>query len=335
MRRFFERILVPLAALGLILALGLPFAEGSAKVTVRLATSPPYTVGSPMCEFAVKFKELSGKYSDGLVDVQIFWGGQLGTEEKVFKDAQLGIIEAVIANIANLAPFSPVLYCLNLPYIFDSREQAFKLFRSELGTFFTEETVKRAGLRVIAWPDQSFRALHNTKKRVITPADMKGLKWRVPNNPVFIAQYRSWGVDPIPMAWAEVFSSLQTGVLHGGDNVLRNLIDFKFYEIEKYATVSQHMLEIVPLTLGEKFFRAQPARVQEALVRAANDAWSWQYTAMEQDEAQTKKKLREFGMTIDEPNVAPWQKAREIWPQFYEKSGGKELFDRVIAMIRK
>lgn len=95
------------------------------------------------------------------------------------------------------------------------------------------------------------------------------------------------------------------------------------------------MLEIVPLTVGEKFFQSQPANIRDALTKAASDAWAWQFSAMEEDDAQIKKKLRELGMTVEEPDVAPWRKAREIWPQFYDKSGGKELFDRVISMIKK
>jgi len=334
MRNFGKRVWVTFCCLLGILSLSISMVNGADKVVINLADSPPYTKGSPMCEFAVKFKELAAQYSDGVIEVQIYWGGQLGDEQKVFKDAQLGIIQAVIANIANLAPFSPVLYSLNLPYIFDTREQAYKLLRGELGKFCTDETVKM-GLRVSAWPDQSFRALHNTKRRILRPDDMKGLKWRVPNNPVFISMYKSWGVDPIPMAWPEVFSSLQTGVLHGADNVLRNLIDFKMYDIEKYATTSLHMLEIVPLVVGEKFFQSQPVKIREALTRAANDAWAWQFSAMAEDELQIKKKLRDLGMAVDEPDVTPWRKAREIWPQFYDKSGGKERFERVISMIRK
>jgi len=334
-RNFGSKVWVTFLGSLAILSLLISPVNGADKVVINLADSPPYTKGSPMCEFAVKFKELSAQYSDGVIEVQIYWGGQLGDEQKVFKDAQLGIIQAVIANIANLAPFSPVLYSLNLPYIFDTRDQAYKLFRGELGRFFTDETVKTAGLRVLAWPDQSFRALHNTKRRILKPDDMKGLKLRVPNNPVFISMYKSWGVDPIPMGWSEVFSSLQTGVLHGGDNVLRNLIDFKMYDLEKYATVSQHMLEIVPLVVGEKFFQSQPVKIREALTKAANDAWAWQFSAMGEDELQIKKKLRDLGMVVDEPDLTPWRKAREIWPQFYDKSGGKERFDRVISIIKK
>jgi len=318
-----------------ILSLLISPVNGADKVVVKLADSPPYTKGSPMCEFAVKFKELSSQYSNGAIEVQIFWGGQLGDEQKVFKDAQLGIIEAVIANIANLAPFSSVLYPANLPYLFETREQAYKLLRGELGKFFTDETVKKAGLRVLAWPDQSCRALHNSKRRVLKPEDMKGLKWRVPNNPVFISMYKSWGVDPIPMGWAEVISALQTGVLHGGDNVLRNLIDFKMYEFEKYVTISRHMLELVPLTMGEKFFQNQPPKIREALTRAARDAWDWQFNAMGEDDLQIIKKLRDLGMTVNEPDLTPWVVARKTWPEFYDKSGGKELFDRVVSMIRK
>jgi len=330
-----KRYLILLMVVMLLFVVAFP-SLCSEKVVIKLADSPPYTKGSPMCEFAVKFKELASLYSDGKVEVQIFWGGALGTEQKVFKDAQMGIIEAVIANIANLAPFNNALYAVCLPYIFDSREEAYRLFRGSLGEYFVEQTIKKAGLRVLAWPDQGGRVLHNTKRRVKTLEDMKGLKWRVPNNPVFIAMYRSWGVDPMPMPWGEVFSSLQTGVIHGGDNVLRNLIDFKMYQIEKYVTVTNHMLEIVPLTVGEKFFQSQPKEIQNALVKAASDAWAWQFWAMEEDLQKVKDILREEGMIIDEPDVTPWKEAAvKIWPQFHDRCGGKEVFEKVMSFIKK
>lgn len=321
-------LLVPV----LVLSVGLTSSLAAEKVVVNLADSPPYTEGSPMCEFAVKFKELAAAYSNGKIDVQIFWGGALGTEQKVFKDAQIGTVQAVLANIANLAPFASALYTVNLPYIFDSREEAYMLFRGSLGDYFEEQTVKLAGLRVLAWPDQAGRVLHNTKRSVQSIGDMKGLKWRVPNNPVFIAEYKSWGVNPIPMPWGEVFSSLQTGVIHGGDNVLRNLIDFKMYQMEKYVTVTNHMLEIVPLVVGETWFKSQPKEIQDALVDAASDAWAWEYFAMKDDVEYVKGALRAEGMVIDEPDTTAWKEAAvEIWPQFYDKAGGKEIFDKVVS----
>ncbi|MBW1698392.1 MAG: TRAP transporter substrate-binding protein [Deltaproteobacteria bacterium] len=302
------------------------------KVVIKYATSPPYTKGSPLCEITVKLKQLAAIYSKGKIDIQIFWGGQLGTEQKVFKDCQMGIIQMVQANIANLSPFARALYAVVLPYIFDSREEAYRLFRGELGEYFNQQTIKLAGLRVLAWPDQSYRALHNTKRRVRSLEDMKGLKWRVPNNPVFIEEYKSWGINPIPMAWSEVFSSLQTGVIHGGDNVLRNLVDFKLYEIEKYATVTKHMIEFVPIVIGEEFFKKQPKDIQMAITKAASDAWAWGFFAMAEDDERTKQFLRKKGMTIDEPDITPWkERASKIWPKFYDKAGGKEIFDKILS----
>lgn len=318
-----------------LLAFSLGFPQNSVaadKVVIKLATSPPYSKGSPLCETTVKIKELCALYSRGKIDVQIFWGGQLGTEQKVFKDAQMGIIQMVQGNIANLSPFARALYAVVLPYIFENREEAYRLFRGELGEYFNSQTIKLAGLRVLAWPDQSYRALHNTRKRVKTVADMKGLKWRVPNNPVFIEEYKSWGINPIPMAWAEVFSSLQTGVIHGGDNVLRNLVDFKLYEIEKYATCTKHMIEFVPIVIGESFFQKQPKEIQDAITKAASDAWAWGFFAMAEDDAATKGMLREKGMTIDEPDISAWrERASKIWPKFYDKAGGKAIFDKVMS----
>ena len=309
-----------------------PSALAADKVVIKYATSPPYTKGSPLAEITVKIKELAALYSKGKIDVQIFWGGQLGTEQKVFKDCQMGIVQMVQANIANLSPFANALYAVVLPYVFDSREEAYRLFRGELGGYFNEKTIKLAGLRVLAWPDQSYRAIHNTKKRVKTLEDMKGLKWRVPNNPVFIAEYKSWGINPMPMAWAEVFSSLQTGVIHGGDNVLRNLVDFKLYEIEKYATCTKHMIEFVPIVIGEDFFQKQPKDIQDAITKAVSDAWAWGFFAMAEDDESTKRMLREKGMTIDEPDITAWkERASKIWPKFYDKAGGKAIFDKVMS----
>lgn len=312
-----------------------PEAAELKPVNVRIATSPPYAEGSPMVEFAVKLQEYAARYSKGLVNVQIFWGGQLGDEQKVFQDAQVGIIQGVIANIANLAAFSKALYPVTLPYLFETRKQAYDLFRGDLGKYFTEQTVETTRIRVLAWPDQGFRALHNTRRRVQTVADARGLKWRVPNNPVFIEMYKSWGVDPIPMGWAEVFSSLQTGVIHGGDNVLRNLIDFKMYEFEKYATLSDHMLEIVPFGISEVWFQKQPAEYQDALTRAAADAWEQQFSAMTEDLKTTVQILRDKGMVIDEAqDTSEWRKARDIWPQFYELMGGRQVLDEVLSFIK-
>jgi tripartite ATP-independent transporter DctP family solute receptor len=328
--RLFVTVIVLMAGLCLISSQS---AIAKDKYVIKLATSPPYVQGSPQPEMTMNFKKLCEKYSNGKLEVQVFWGGQLGTEQKVVKDAQMGIIQMFSVNVANLSPFASPLYSLCLPAVFDNRAHAFEvLYNKGMTDFLNQETIKRAGLRLVAPFDCDYRSLFNTQQKVEKPEDMKGLKWRVPNNPVFIEMYKAWGVEPIPMAWAEVFSSLQTKVIHGGDNILRDIIDFKFYEVAPHATYSQHILQFTVKAINEAYFQKLPKDLQDVVVKAGREAWKIEYEAMNKDGDAVRAELKAKGVTLQEPDPKPFlEPARTIWPKFVEKCGGQAVFDKIMS----
>ena len=312
-----------------------PNSYAADKYVIKLATSPPYVKGSPQPELMANFKKLAEEYSEGKIEVQIFWGGQLGTEQKVVKDTQLGIIQMSQANVANFSPFCAPFYSLALPAMFKDRKHGYEtLTQKGLLDYLNTHATEQAGIRVLVMYDSGYRALFNTRKPVKTPEDMEGLKWRVPNNPVFIEMYKSWGVEPIPMAWGEVFSSLQTGVIEGGDNTLHDMIDFKFYEVAKAATESKHILQFCVLGINEKFFQKLPKDLQDVLVKAGKEAWAIEYEMQGKDLDRVKEELRSKGMIVDEPDVEPFlAKAREIVPSFADKMGGQKVYDEIMAFL--
>ena len=155
-----------------------PAAAGQ-KVTIRYTHGSGATPDDAHQWTALKFKELVEKYSNGKVEVQIFPAGQLGSEQRGFQDVQNGVVQATSLAVNNATMFTPATGLFDLPYIFKSRDEAYKVFDG-LWADMDKKMIEQGGVRAIIWFEQGFRVLTNSKREVKTLADLKGLKIRVP-----------------------------------------------------------------------------------------------------------------------------------------------------------
>ena len=146
------------------------------------------------------------------MEVQIYPASQLGGEERAFQDVQQGVIQIASLASNNAAVFAPSLYVIDLPYLFRTNQEGWAI----LDKYWDElnaKTIKESGNRIIGWLDLGYRHVCNSKRPIRTIEDLKGLKIRVPNNPIMIATFRAWGGEPAPMAWDETFNALQQKVV--------------------------------------------------------------------------------------------------------------------------
>ncbi len=325
---FFKQALI--GALLAAVSAGPAFA---ADYTIRLSHGD--NENNPTHKGALKFEELAEKYSNGRIDVQIFPSNQLGSEQEVAQALRTGSIEAEILYTGNLVPLAPSVGVMMLPYAFTSNDDAHKAMDALKGPL-NERLPKEAGVRILGYFEKGFRVLTNSKREVKTLEDLKGLKIRVSKNNIAIETFKSWGLDPIPMAWAEVFPALQQGVIDGQENPYTTAISSKFYEVQKYITEIHYLIWSGPIIISERFYQGLPADLQDALNRAGVEAAAYERQVSASETEKAKKELVERGMTLSGPptDEVKWQEAaKALWPSFSDSIGGKAWVEKASAIM--
>lgn len=277
------------------------------------------------------------KNTKGKHTAKLFLNSQLGSEQDTVNDAAIGTLDFSILAINNITPFSPTVGTLTLPYVILSLEDAEKITQGTIGDELVKNTIRDAGVRIIGWAYSGFRVLTNSKKPVKTVDDLKGLVIRVPKNEIMIETYKSWGVNPTPMAWSETFAGLQQKVVDGQDNPYITVYAMKFDEVQKYITNIRYLFSIEPLIVSEVIFQDMSDADKKAVLAAGRDATQASAAFLRAQEAKIKAELQSRGMEISEPAngekefIAMATKA--VWPKFYDSIGGVDKLNTVLKAI--
>ncbi|ALM54698.1 C4-dicarboxylate ABC transporter substrate-binding protein [Halomonas huangheensis] len=293
--------------------------------------------GGTQYELGTTFASLVEEKTGGEVTVDLFPNGQLGSEQDTINNASMGLLDLSVLAINNITPFSPTVGVMTLPYVIRSPEDARTLTHGEIGQEMVDNTVRDAGVRILAWAYSGCRRLTNSAHPVASPEDLEGLVIRVPKNEIMIAAYQAWGVNPNPLAWSETFTALQQGVVDGQDNPYITIDAMKFHEVQNYVTDSCYVFSMEPLIISESKFQSLSPEQQEAVLAAGEEATEHSYEYLLAQEGEIKQRLvDEYGMEITEPanDESEWIKqATSIWPDFYDSIGGKEKLDAALSAL--
>ncbi|MBW2306148.1 MAG: TRAP transporter substrate-binding protein [Deltaproteobacteria bacterium] len=311
--------------------------EAAAKLVIKLPHGGAATKKGFIHNFGFKFVELAAKYSNNEIEIREFPARQLGTDQTLFQKVRFQDDWIVVGGSNNLAPFAPSVGVLTLPYLFTSLDDVYKLINGPFVEVLNEKLIKEAGIRALGYITGGFRHLTNSKRPVCSLEDLKGLKIRVPKNALMIAAYKSWGINPVPMAWSEVFTALQQQVIDGQDNPYISIHANKFYEVQKYITEIQYLQWSGPIVISERYYQGLSPDIRKTLEKAAIDAALYQQKWVEENRDIAKAKLMKKGMSICVPKDGEeWiKRARATWPQFYDKVGGKANADLALEYMKK
>lgn len=331
-----KRLAAAIVSLGFLLSASLAMAAEYKAMTIRAATANPE--GSLHTTAINKFKEIVEKESGGKIRVQTFYGGSMGDEQANARQLRTQEINLAVLAVGNLTPFAPKANIYYLPYMFPKIEAAYKLLGHEAFNAKTADIIAtQSGTRPLSWLIGGYRHLTNSRRPVVKIEDLQGLKIRVPPVAIQLESFRAWGIEPHPLAWTETFNALQQGVVDGQENPHAVNRDQKFWEVQKYITQLHYLLWVGPMLLSDAWYQkldpAAKALVTKAAQEAAQYEWKW---AAEQDQIALKECLTR-GMELhalkDEP---AWQeRARSLWPRFYEQVGGREAIDEALAIMAK
>lgn len=278
---------------------------------------------------ALKFKELVEKQTQGKVKIELFPNASLGDERTLIEGMQIGTVHMGVITNGPVANFLPEIAAFEMPFLFASAEEAYKVLDGEVGKKVLAK-LDSLNLKGLAFAERGFRNLTNSKRAVKTPQDMAGLKIRVMENPVYIDTFKQLGANAVPMAWTEALTALQQGTIDGQENPVNVIYSFKLNETQKHLSMTKHSYAPAVFLMSKKVFDGFTKEQQEILVKAAQEASKHERKWNAEQMAGQVKQLKEKGMEIIEPNTAAFQAA--VKP-VYEKYGPK--FGTLLTDIEK
>ena len=251
---------------------------------------------------ALKFAEEVAERTDGRVEVQVFPNESLGKEMDLISGMQLGTVDMTITG-ESLQNWAPMAALLAVPYAYDTLEEMDAIAGGEVGDAIEAQILERAQVRPLAYFARGPRDL--TSNRPITsPDELDGLKLRVPNVPLFVAVWQALGARPTPMAFSEVFTSLQNGTIDAQENPLALIKSASFPEVQSHVNLTEHVRSWIYLAIGEPSFNKLSEEDQIAVQEAATAAQSYERELFLAAEDQLRQDLKDAGMTFVEVDKA-------------------------------
>lgn len=307
--------------------------SGKNKDTVTLTVAHVLTESHAYHQAWLKVAELVEERTDGGLRLEVFANSTLGNERDVIEGMQLGIVDLSCMSTGALASFSPAFMALDLPFIFDSRENAYKVLDSEIGDELLASLDDNMLVGVDFW-ENGFRNISNSKRDVVTPDDVKGLKLRTLENELQVNTFTTLGATAIPMAWGEVYTALQQGTIDGQENPLAIIYQNKIHEVTKHITLTGHFYAAAPVVMSKKSLEKLSPEYQEILLEAIREVTDYERQLSADSDEEYLQKLKDEGVTItEEIDKAAWRDAVQPIYDKYEDQIGKELLDRIQAKI--
>lgn len=298
-------------------------AQTTIKIAYALAPNSHYGVA------AKSFDENLQKLAPGRFRVEQFPSSALGGERETIESLQLGNLEMVVTSSGPVINFVPEAGIMDIPFLFRDSQHARAALDGAPGQEILDKFPAK-GLIGLAWGEQGFRHLTNSKRPVNAPADMKGLKLRTMENPVHMTAFRTLGASPTPMAWPEVIQGLQQGMIDGQENPMSVIVSAKLSEVQKYLTLSRHVYSPALIVMSkrtyDKLSDSDKQAVQAAAKQAAKDMRAW----VDEVEAKAVADVKAQGMqVVENVDTASFQAA--LAPAFddYAKRFGKEKIEAI------
>jgi tripartite ATP-independent transporter DctP family solute receptor len=246
------------------------FAAPKVLKLAHLNAQTPFDVGT--AAVAAVFKNELEARTGGAITVEIYPSGTLGNERETMEQVKAGITQSYIASVGGVAPFYPLIDITSMPFAYSSYEVGCALYDGPFGQEFAEDIRQKTGMRVLGFVPQGFFQFTNSSRPIRSPADMKGLKMRTMNNPLHMEFMKSLGAAATPVAWAEIYTALQTKVVDGQHNPITVINLGKLYEVQKYVTLSNHMAGLYVWVLNDAWFEGLTPEEKVAVKGAAQSA---------------------------------------------------------------
>ena len=315
-------------------AVSAPASQGegtaTAELVLRYAENQPQDY--PTTQAAYKFADLVNEKTNGRVAVEVYYGATLGDEKSVIEQLQFGGIDFTRVSLSPLAEFNKSLNVLQMPYLYTDADQMWRVLEGEIGEEFLA-SMSESGMTGLSWFDAGARNFYNSQREINSLEDMKGLKIRVQESELMMDMVKALGAEPTPMAYGEVYSSLQTGVIDGAENNWPSYESTSHYEVAKYFVLDGHTRvpepQLVSNKTMEKLAALDPS-FPDIIRECAKESAKVERELWAEKEAASEAKVREGGSVITELSAEEIAKFQDAMAPLYEK-----LSDEDKAIVEK
>ncbi|NEU31572.1 DctP family TRAP transporter solute-binding subunit [bacterium LRH843] len=303
------------------------------KMTIALGHSTADNDTSHYHQGSLKFKELVEEATGGNVTIEIHANGSLGGEREMTEAVQIGTLDMVLTSSGPVGNFAPKSNAFDFPFLFRDKEHAYAVLDGELGDEVSAQ-LEEVGIKVLAWAENGFRNMTNSKHPIVNPEDIKGMKIRTMENQVHLSAFEAYGAAPTPMAFTELFSAMQQGVVDGQENPLAVIMPNKFPEVQGYLTLSEHIYSPAPLLISKAKFDSFSPELQEVFLEAAAEMRDWERNFCTEMDEQFIQTALDEGMEIvkqDEFNYdAFFEATQSVYEQYKNEYG--EFHEKILAV---
>jgi len=244
-----------------------------------------------------KMKEIVEAKTNGQIEIEIHPSATLGEEEEEIEGLQMGTIDLSTVSAAPMTAFVNEYMACDLPFMFASPEEAYAFYDGPIGDELLKLT-EPIGMIGLAWWENGFRNFTNNKRPIVTPEDMKGLKMRTMNSPVHMASVKALGADATVIPFGELYSALQQGVVDGEENPVGNIHANRFYEVQKYMTLSRHFYDPSPLFISTKTWEKLTDEQKQIVKDAAIVARDYSRQVANENEAGLIAEMEAAGLEV-------------------------------------
>ena len=305
-------------------------AAAQQKLVIKFAHHAPVTY--PYQDGALRFKEVAERISGGKLEVQVFGGAQLGGERDLLEGIKLGTLHMCI-GAGGLANFAPAYNVVQLPFLIKNQEHMVKIAEGPAGKLLSQRIEEQGGYKVLGYFSTGDSGIQTVKGPVRTPADLKGVKIRVMENPALIESMRAMGANPTPLPFPELYTSMKQGVVEGATIDYTALWTTKVYEAVKYVTEPgfHFLAEPRPVLISAKFFASQPAEVQQWIAQAAQEASVYERSLFKDRQGKAIEDLRAKGIQFAPMDEAAFLAVmKPVWQKVAAGYKAEDLLDAIV-----
>lgn len=321
-----------------LVPVGLPTVH-AAQFEIRLGHPDPADIyTSRKAAGSTVFKAMVENETGGAVKVNLYPAGQIGGEREVAEAVKLGSVQIGMLS-GPFSGFCKEAQVFDIPYLFPSHLVAYRVLEGPFGKELAEECLKKTGMRVLTYAQVGFRNFTNSARVIKSPADLKGLKFRVMENPVYMTLVRSMGGAPTPIPWPETYTALQQKVVDGQENPISSIKFAKLYEVQKYMTTDGHTFGVSFMLINEKFFQSLPKEFQAIVKNAALTSAVSENGIDNLDNSIGLQFLKDKGMEVYAPTAAEKAQFRAVAQpaiiEYLEKQIGRPWIDKVLNAVKQ
>ena len=310
-------------------------AAGGGKGTHVFRLSHSHVEGNTALDsFAKKFKELAAARTSGQVEIQIFPNNVLGQEKEIVQQVQQGLVDMMASGSAIWGSVAPKAQVLDLPFLWNDYAHVAKAVDGEAGGLLAQHLETAAKARPLAWfYSFGFRNVVTRQREIKAPDDLRGLKLRTIQSPIYVKAMELMGANPTPMALGEVYTSLQTGVIDGYEHDANTTLSQKFFEVSKYIALTQHIHGVLVLNAAPAKIDALPGPLKQQVLDAAREAALFQRDQAPKEDTAAFEALKGKGLTIHEIDRASLAaKAEGFWSSYGAEVQADDIVQKIVAL---